>query len=249
MTLASAIYTGRVWHRRFRPQPHAFAYRIRLLYLDLAELDAVFAPARCWSLRRAAPGRFDRRDYFDPDTPSLDAAVRARVAAQTGSRPSGPIRLLTQPRYFGFIMNPISVYYCFAADGQTLEFLLLEVTNTPWRQRQAYVLDVRADATDATFDKRMHVSPFNPMAMQYRWQGGAPGERLQVRLENHSADGCVMEACLDLRRRPISGPALDRLLWAHPWMTLKVALAIYWQALRLWLKRVPVHAPPNSSRS
>jgi len=95
MRPASAIYTGCVWHRRFRPRPHAFGYRVSLLDLDLAELEAVFAPARCWSLRRAAPGRFERRDYFDPETPSLEAAVRARVAAQTGCRPAGPIRLLT----------------------------------------------------------------------------------------------------------------------------------------------------------
>ncbi|TNF36057.1 MAG: DUF1365 domain-containing protein [Gammaproteobacteria bacterium] len=247
MSFASAIYTGTVRHRRFTPRAHAFTYQVSMLYLDLSELEAVFAKARFWSLRRPAPGRFVRSDYLDPHIPSLDAAVRQRVHDAAGVVITGPVRVLTQPRYFGFIMNPISCYYCFDASGEHVEFVVCEVTNTPWKERQAYVLDVRQGLPcEVQFEKRMHVSPFNPMAMTYHWQGSVPGQQLAMHLENHSGDSCVMDATLALKRQPISGPALDKLLWQYPWMTLKVCLAIYWEALRLWLKRVPLykHASP-----
>ena len=140
MTAASAIYEGTVRHRRRRPRLHAFTYRVFLMYLDLDDLDDVFQGRWLWSTQRPALARFRREDHVgDPSVP-LDEAVRDLVAARTGHRPAGPVRLLTHLRYFGYVMNPVSFYYCFAADGAGLEAIVAEVNNTPWGEQHCYVL-------------------------------------------------------------------------------------------------------------
>jgi len=128
----SALYLGSLEHRRHAPRAHAFRYRLFMAYLDLDEIDVVFRGRWCWSTTRAALARFDRRHYLgDPGVP-LDESVRALVTERTGRRPEGPIRLLTHLAYFGYVFNPVSFYYCFAADGRRLEAVVAEVTNTPW---------------------------------------------------------------------------------------------------------------------
>jgi DUF1365 family protein len=139
----SALYTGRLRHRRYEPAPHAFGYRTTLLWLDLAELDVVFRGRWLWSARRPALARFRRSDYLGGnDGQPLDAAVRERVAAETGRRPTGPIRLLTQLRMLGLAFNPVSFYYCYDAADTQVEAIVAEITNTPWKERHAYVLRV-----------------------------------------------------------------------------------------------------------
>src|ERR1700759_5599691 len=116
MPMHSAIYIGWLSHRRHGPRVHAFPQRLFMVYLDLAELDQVFAGRWCWSTRRRALARFDRRDHMgDPHLP-LDESIRRLVAERTGHRPDGPVRLLTHLRYFGHVFNPVSFYYCFAPD-------------------------------------------------------------------------------------------------------------------------------------
>lgn len=128
----SAVYEGTIRHRRREPTEHEFRYRIFMLYLDLAELPALFDGRWLWSARRPALAWFRRADYLgDPAVP-LDAAVRDLVRERTGARPTGPIRLLTHLRYFGYAQNPVSFYYCFSADGSAVETIVAEVTNTPW---------------------------------------------------------------------------------------------------------------------
>ena len=242
----SSVYEGAVRHRRFSPIPHDFRYRMFLLYLDLDELPNVFEGRWLWSARRFAPARFRRSDYLgDPAVPLSDA-VRDLVAARTGRRPEGPIRLLTHLRYWGYVQNPVSFYYCFDASGTTLDAVVAEITNTPWNERHAYV--VRATpagrAHRARFPKAFHVSPFMPMDQQYRWRFSTPGERLHVRMANHRDGARVFEATLALRRAPLTGPVLARCLARHPWMTASVGAGIYWQALRLWWRGAPFHAHP-----
>jgi len=251
-SLASAVYTGWVRHRRHRPHAHAFRYRLYLLYLDLAELDRLFARRWFWSVGRRNLAQFRRADYLgDPGVP-LDQAVRERAAQVLGRAPEGPIRLLTHLRTFGHCFNPVSFYYCFRADGETLDCIVAEITNTPWRERHSYVLPVEAAQAHGSalaweFPKAFHVSPFLPMQRDYRWRIQAPGEALRVHMDVWDGEARDFDATLVLQRRPFDGETLARCLWRYPLMTVQVVLAIHWQAFLIWLARNPVYDHPHKA--
>ncbi len=241
----SAIYQGFVRHRRFVPHAHRFCYRVFMLYLDLDELDEVLELSPLWSDKAWRPARFCRADFLgDPAVP-LKQAVSDRILEATGERHDGPVRLLANLRYFGYLINPIAVYYCYDRE-ERLRFLISEVTNTPWGERVSYVLrcDPAQRLQHAEFDKEMHVSPFNPMAMTYRWCSNDPARALALNLEARCDGETHVDATLALKRREIDRASLNRTILRYPWMTARVALAIYWQALRLWLKRTPFFAHP-----
>jgi hypothetical protein len=247
----SAVYAGLVDHDRLRPRRHRFGYRVAYLYLDLDEMPAVLDAHPLWSARRPAPAWFRAADYLGRGAVPLAEAVRAAVAGHAGERPTGPIRLLTLPRMWGLGFNPVSFYYVFAPDGTTLRWFLADVSNTPWNERHAYILGPAPDGAAGepwrpSTRKDFHVSPFMEMDMEYRWTITTPGERLQVRIDNHDADGRLFGAGLTLERRPLDRRQLGRFLREHPWLTAKVMGGIYAQALRLWLKRVPYVPHPGA---
>jgi DUF1365 family protein len=235
---ASAIYEGTIRHRRFAVREHEFRYRIAMAYIDLDELPTLLDGR----LTRRRPGlvRFRRADYLgDPNTP-LDQAVRSLVEQRLGHAPQGPIRLLTQLRSFGHCFNPVSFYYCFAPDGETLEAIVAEVTNTPWGERHAYVLEAGDPIPRGGFDKALHVSPFMAMDQRYTWRAPAPGPTLSVQIESTQNSHKAFDATLGLERRPLTRRSLTR----HPAATVRMLALIYGHAVALKLKGVPVQPHP-----
>jgi uncharacterized protein len=266
---ASAVYEGVVRHRRYRPQPHAFRYKMAQLYLDLDEIERVFEERWLWSVNRRNLAEFRHGDYHRGDdqrmvadrndigrpASSLADAVRDTAERALGRRPGGPVRLLTHLRYAGFVFNPVSFYYCYAVDGRTLDCIVAEITNTPWRERHAYVLDAQTAERHGRclhwhFAKAFHVSPFIGMRRDYDWRFTVPGDDLYVHMNVVGEDAeREFDATLSLHRQPLNAASLRRVLWRYPLMTTKVVGAIHWQALRLWLKRVPIHDHPTKAIS
>jgi len=246
----SRLYVGQVSHRRHTPVTHAFRYAVFMLYIDLDELPTVFRRRWLWSASRPALARFRREDHLGEKTADLASEVRRFVKEQADISLDGPIRLLTNLRYFGFGFNPVSFYYCFDKTGDRLEVIVAEVNNTPWGEQYCYILPESHNRGNGKvmrylLDKRFHVSPFMDMKIDYDWRFTQPAEKLIVHMKNHSNDEVLFDATLTLRQRPITGSTLAGVLLRYPLITAKIVIAIYYQAMRLWLKKVPFVTHPD----
>lgn len=248
----SALYEGSVVHHRTGRDggpTHRFRMPLAMLAVDL---DEVAALASRHPLLRTGRGpaaiRLGRRDLpGDPDRPAAEDA-RRRAAGLLGRRPDGPVTLLTHPRTWGWQFNPITCAYCHDADG-SVAALVAEVTNTPWHERTTYVL---GPPGRHVVGKVMHVSPFLPMDVRYRFHYEPPGERLRLAVDVVAADDeerVLLRTLLSLRRRPADRAAIGRLLWHHRAMPLRVSAGIYAQAARLRLAGAVVHRHPERSRA
>jgi uncharacterized protein len=237
VSTASCIYEGTIRHRRLVPR-RSFQHRIALFYLDLEELPGLLEGRLVHP--RPGPLRFRRGDYLGPDRTPLDDAVRDTVCAETGRRPEGPIRVLTQLRSFGHYFNPVSFYYCLDGAGERVSAVVAEVTNTPWGERHAYVIP----GGSGDLAKALHVSPFMAMDHRYSVRAGVPGERLTIHIESATNDGPAFDATLALRRRELTRGAAARLAVRYPFANLRVLALIYGHAVGLKLAGAPVHRRP-----
>lgn len=247
--MKSCIYEGIVRHGRMKP-PNTFRYSLFMMYFDLAELDEVFRGRWLWSADHFNAACFSRAYHLgDPNVP-LDNAVRDLVAERLGRRPDGPVRMLTQLRYFGCNFNPVSFYYCFDREGRRVETIIVEIHNTPWGEMFCYVLgEEQNEGSDKekkfVFAKEFHISPFMDMDIRYKWEFTDPGDSVHVLMTSYENGEKVFDAELSMGRRQMTGAELRRMLMKHPFMNMKIIAGIYWQALRLRIKGATFYTHPS----
>jgi len=249
--VSSCLYTGIVAHRRLQPRRHAFRHPVTLFHLDLDELPELGASLWMFGANRPRPFTFRERDHFDGSDGELKPRLLTFLAARGLDLEGGKVFLLTQCRLFGYVFNPISLYYCHGPDAR-LRVVVAEVDNT-FGERFLYVLRPQAQAGapgpfEVTVPKEMHVSPFVSMHARYRFRLRIPAGRLAVSIAEEEHGEHFFDAHLWGRRRPLQDRTLLAVALRDPLLTRKITTAIHWQALRLWWKGVPVyHQPPPSS--
>ena len=245
--LSSAIYTGTLRHRRFKPVKHEFTYPLFMVFLDIDRLPELMRVSGFTGYNQWNWASFEERDHFgDPSLP-----LRQRLAEDAGrsgiTLPHGPVFLLTHLRYLGYNFNPISLFYCYDKSGE-LQTVLAEVNSTFGETRNYWLSaanrQASANSRHYRCPKTMHVSPFMPMELDYDFILTPPAERLVAHMNTLERGRVNFDATLTLNRRPWSADALHRALISHPWMTAKVIGAIHWQALRLFLRKAPVFTHP-----
>jgi len=236
---AAALYVGEVMHARLKPMGHRFSYRVMSLLIDLDRLADADRQSPLFCVNRAALYSFHEADHGKRDGSSLRAYAQLRAAERGIDLTGGRVLLLSYPRLLGYTFNPLSVYFCYRADGE-LALLIYEVRNT-FGDIHPYVLPVLSgEISDAGVrqqqDKLFYVSPFIEMAMRYQFRVLPPGERVQLRILETGREGPVLAATFDGRYRMLNTKELLRAFFGLPLVTMKIMAAIHWEALRLWLK-------------
>ena len=246
MNFLSALYAGEVVHARSRPRVHRLRYKVFSLLIDLDELPKLDNRLRLFGHNRWALFSFHDRDHGNGETGGLRSWVEGRLATAGIETDDLQVRVLCYPRIFGYVFNPLTVYFCETRNGDLLA-ILYEVCNT-YNERHTYIIP--ADGEQAGNDphgvrhscaKELYVSPFMPMDCRYDFRIHPPRERVKIDINESDADGLLLFASFAGERRALSDGALFKALVSYPLMTLKVMGAIHWEALLLWLKGIPVH--------
>ena len=241
------LYTGVVGHRRFTPFNHFFQYPLFMAYIDLNTVNSFLKKSWFWNVNKKALVSFHREDYHGDPNKDLSESVRDTVYKTIGLEVKGPIRLLTHLRYFGYCFNPVSFYYCFNKNDSKLEAILAEVTNTPWKERHAYVLKNKGNnkKIKSSFKKQLHVSPFWGMDHEYEWLFSEPQKKLNVNMINFKSAKKVFDANLNMVRIPFTIRELLKQILKFPLITISVVFRIHMQAFKLWIKKAPFFIHPD----
>lgn len=247
--IQSCVFAGNVRHRRFKPKQNSFDYRLYMLALDVDEVTQNKLSTPLFGLSWYKPIRFVEKDYIKGEPSSLKHRIKDKVTQLGGSWPDGRVIMLVQARCFGLYFSPANFYFCYDKDNPDIcRYMLAEVSNTPWNERHYYLIELSTElSTDRITDKDFHVSPFMDLNMKYHWTIKPPMESkssLLVHIENHpnlssNLSPKLFDATLAMKKHEFSQKALFKVWLTLPMMTGKIVLGIYYQALKLFVKRVP----------
>jgi DUF1365 family protein len=242
----SRIFIGNVRHRRFTPVNHELNYALFMPAIDVEELAELEKKVWGFGTRWWHWARFKRSDYVGEG--KLQTAVQDKVAEITGVRCTGKVIAVCHLRYLGLYFSPVNFYYVYNHAGEW-QYLLAEVSNTPWNERHYYA--VAANQSDEQFgweqDKAFHVSPFNPIDQRYKWKLKPLTGKLSIHLECHKGEK-HFDATMAMKAHELTSKNLLRYLLVTPMQTVKIMIGIYWHALKLWLKGAPFYSHPKYSQ-
>lgn len=236
---AASLYVGEVMHARLKPVGHRFSYRVMSLSIELDRLAAADRQSPLFAVNRSALYSFHEADHGPRDGSSLRAWVQRCAVQHDVDLRDGRVVLLCYPRLLGYVFNPLSVYFCYRADGD-LALMIYEVRNT-FGEIHPYILPVKpGQRSEAGLrqqqEKSFYVSPFMDIAMRYHFHMSPPAEQVRLRILESDREGPLLAATFKGRRRALNTPQLLRSFFALPFVTFKIIAAIHWEALRLWLK-------------
>ena len=233
--METCIYKGFVTHRRFKPLRHYFSYKTFSILFDLTELEDLHKKIGIFSFNRFNIFSFYNKDHGSRDGNDLTDWVKISLKKYNLNFNVSKIKLLCFPRVFGYVFNPLSIFYCY--DGNLLKAILYEVKNT-FNEQHTYVFSVNNSSKIITqhCNKKFYVSPFIEMETSYNFRLTKPDENIKILIKQTDKEGKVLVACQIGRRQAISLKQLLINFFTHPMMTFKIMISIHYEALRLWKK-------------
>jgi DUF1365 family protein len=234
--MESCIYKGFVTHRRFTPIRHFFSYKTFSILFDLDELGELNKQISFFSLNKFNLFSFYNKDHGERDGSDLKKWVKEIFKKNNLSLNITKIKLLCFPRIFGYVFNPLSVFYCY--EGEKLKAILYEVKNT-FNEQHTYIflVDENSEIISQNCSKKFYVSPFIEMETFYNFRLNEPDQNLKIFIkQTNNLKEKVLVACQIGKKQVLSSKELLINFFIHPLMTFKIITAIHFEALRLWKK-------------
>jgi len=248
--MKTSICSGSVVHNRLTPKQHRFKYKMSWCLFDLDSINDVFNKTKLWSLNKFNVISLKNKDYINSETGSIKTKVIDYLKIKENHDFNGKVFLFTHPRFMGFGFNSVNFYFCY--EDNKLIYILSEINNTPWKEKHVYIHSIDNQLPEDSvnhqfeFQKEFHISPFADMDIKYLWNFNIHPEKLIIRMELIKENNLVMNVNLKTSIQPVINKDLVTWTFKKPFQALKMFTGIYWQALKLWAKKLPIYTNPTT---